>query len=126
MQERSGVSLAGTALCVCHSVQRAARAVTRLYDAALQPTGLRSTQFAVLVAIAKSEPVTISRLETLLGADQTTLSRGLAILKRLGYVTLAPGADRRERLAQLTPSGRQALDGAVPYWKRVQHAVVSR
>ena len=46
--------------CVCHKVRMAARAVTRAYDAALRPVGLRATQFAVLVAVATEGKVSVS------------------------------------------------------------------
>ena len=120
------LSLDGTGGCVCYHVRRTARSVTRLYDAALQPAGIRSTQFAVLVAVAKNEPVNISRLENLLGLDQTTLSRSLANLRATGHLALAAGADRRQRLARLTSKGRRTLGKALPYWRRVQRDVVSR
>ena len=40
------------ASCACHRVRTAARAVTRAYNEALRPVGLRATQLAVLVATA--------------------------------------------------------------------------
>ena len=39
-------------ICACAHLRSAARAVTQVYDAALQPTGLRATQVTLLVAIA--------------------------------------------------------------------------
>ena len=41
--------------CACHKVRMAARAVTRAYDDALRPLGLRASQLAVLVAINNNE-----------------------------------------------------------------------
>ncbi|HEY6250024.1 MAG TPA: MarR family winged helix-turn-helix transcriptional regulator, partial [Candidatus Angelobacter sp.] len=64
-------SLLGTGQCVCFQLRRASRAITQLYDAALQPAGIRSTQFALLVAVAKKEPITISELGGLLVIDST-------------------------------------------------------
>src|SRR5689334_4082927 len=40
------------ATCACSNVRKAARAVTQLYDDVLQPIGLRSTQFTLLIAVA--------------------------------------------------------------------------
>lgn len=79
-------SLSGTGLCVCLQLRRASRAVTQLYDAALQPSGLLSTQFALLAAVAKKEPITISELGDLLVIDSTTLRRSLGKLQRMGYL----------------------------------------
>ena len=41
--------------CACASLRRAARAVTQLYEAALQDTGLRATQFTLLQALERGE-----------------------------------------------------------------------
>lgn len=118
-------SLSGTGLCVCFQLRRASRAVTQLYDAALQPCGLRSTQFALLVAVAKKEPITISELGDLLVIDSTTLSRSLGKLQRMGHIDVVSGADRRERLVCLSHKGRHILSKSLPHWKKVQAKVVS-
>ena len=56
--------------CVCHKVRMAARAVTRAYDAALRPVGLRATQFAVLVAVATEGALSITALAQAMGMDR--------------------------------------------------------
>lgn len=112
-------------MCVCFQLRRTSRAVTQLYDAALKPSGLRSTQFALLVAVAKKRSITISDLGDLLVIDQTTLSRSLRNLQRMGHIDLVSGADRRERLVRLSPKGRRVLYKSLPYWGKVQAEVVS-
>src|ERR1700751_3034586 len=47
----------------------AARAVTRAYDEALRPVGLRSTQFTVLVAASVANGIPLNRLATMLGLE---------------------------------------------------------
>lgn len=119
-------TLAATWFCVCFQLRRSSRAVTQLYDAALQPSGIRSTQFALLVAIARKEPITISELGELLVIDSTTLSRSLRTLEQMGILKVVNGADRRERLVRLTSMGRRVLSKSLPYWRKVQRKVVSR
>jgi DNA-binding MarR family transcriptional regulator len=126
MQKENKLPLSGTEFCVCYHLRRTSRSITQLYDTALQPSGIRSTQFALLVAIAKKEPINISEMGELLGMDQTTLSRSLRNLAGVGHITLVPGVDRRERLASLTTKGRQVLRKALPYWRRIQREVVSK
>ncbi len=118
-------SLSGTGLCVSFQLRRTSRAITQLYDAALEPAGIRSTQFALLVAIAKKEPISISDLGDLLVIDPTTLSRSLPKLERMGHIKVVDGSDRRERLVRLTAKGHKALEKSVPYWRKVQSNVVS-
>jgi DNA-binding MarR family transcriptional regulator len=119
-------SLTGTGLCVCFQLRRTSRAITRLYDAALQPSGIRSTQFALLIAIAKKEPIGISELAEILVIDSTTLSRSLPKLERMGFIKMKSGSDRRERLLRLSAKGQSVLQESVPYWRKVQAEVVSK
>lgn len=118
-------SLLGTGQCVCFQLRRASRAITQLYDAALQPAGIRSTQFALLVAVAKKEPITISELGGLLVIDSTTLSRSLRKLEQMVLLKVVSGSDRRQRLVKLTAKGWRVLEKSVPYWKKVQAEVIS-
>jgi DNA-binding MarR family transcriptional regulator len=120
------LTLSGTGHCVCFQLRRTARTVTQLYDAALEPAGIRSTQFAMLVAIAKKEPIVISELAEVLAIDSTTLSRSLPTLRRMGHIKLIQGNDRRKRLVGLTAKGRRVLEHSVPLWEKVQREVVSR
>ena len=53
----SKLDLNGTGYCGSFNFRRTARAVTKLYDMALQESGIRSTQFSILVGIAKNQPV---------------------------------------------------------------------
>jgi DNA-binding MarR family transcriptional regulator len=120
------VSLTGTGLCVCFQLRRTSRAITQLYDAALQPSGIRSTQFALLVAIAKKEPIRISELSEIVVIDTTTLSRSLRKLERMGHLKIVSGSDRRERLVRMTAKGQAVLGESVSCWRKIQEKVVSR
>jgi len=119
------LSLTGTGLCVCFQLRKASRAITKLYDAALQPSGIRSTQFALLVAVAKKTPISISALGDLLVIDATTLSRSLRKLEQTGYIKMIEGEDGRERLVRITTKGWAVLQESLPYWKKIQTEVVS-
>jgi hypothetical protein len=48
-----GNQLAGIDQCNCFTVRRAARQISRFYDAHLQPTGLRITQFLTLAILSE-------------------------------------------------------------------------
>lgn len=113
-------------MCVCFQLRKASRAITQLYDAAFQECGIRSTQFALLVAIAKEEPITFTDLGELMVIDPTTLSRSLRKLESAGQVKIASGRDRRERWVRLSGKGRRVMEESVPHWRKVQAAVVSR
>ncbi len=102
----------------------ATRAVTQLYDDALRPSGLRVTQYGVLAAIARQGESTVGGLANALAVDQTTLTRGIALLERGGMVERAPHADSRVKSLRLTARGRAALEEARPMWAAAQDAVL--
>jgi DNA-binding MarR family transcriptional regulator len=110
--------------CACRHVRRTARAVTELYDRTLRPSGLRITQFTLLVAVAVSEPVPISRLADALTLDRTTLARDLRPLTDRGLVEIRPGEDRRTRMIRLTGQGRDAIGRVYPLWQSAQARIV--
>ena len=109
--------------CALFNVRRAARAVTEIYEAALSPSGVHATQFALLVAIQNYEPVPMSALAHGIGTDRTTLTRTLKPLQENGWVTIVSGKDRRTQEVRLTDAGRDALATAVPFWERAQTQV---
>lgn len=114
------------ATCACSNVRKAARAVTQLFDEVLQPTGLRSTQFTLLIAVALLGEAPMTQVAEALVMDRTTLARNLKPLESQGLLTIEAGIDRRRRLVRLTERGRQALARALPYWEQAQHQVVTR
>lgn len=108
--------------CACAELRRAARAVTRLYDAALRPTGLRGTQFTLLQALGfAGNPLRQGVLGEILALDITTLSRTLRPLEEAKWIRSFAGADSRERYIELTPQGRRVLERATPAWESAQH-----
>src|SRR5438067_13188454 len=114
------------ATCACLHVRKAARAITQLYDEVLQPTGLRSTQFNLLVAVALAGEAPVTRLAEVLVMDRTTLTRNLKPLESQGLLTIDAGTDRRTHQVRLTARGRQALERALRYWEQAQGQVVTR
>ena len=106
--------------CACANLRRATRAVTQLYDDELRESGLRTTQFTLLQALALTGTITQRRLGELLSLDSTTLTRTLRPLVGRGWVRSVSGMDRRERHFQLTVAGRRELGGARPQWVRAQ------
>ena len=107
--------------CICASMRRATRAVTRLYDRQLREVDLRSTQFTLLQALHTAGTVTQGDLDSLLSLDSTTLSRSLQPLVEAGWVKSERGEDQRERHLRLTASGERKYQEALPAWRRAQY-----
>src|SRR5919108_3559674 len=110
--------------CACRRLRGAARAVTRLFDDALRPTGLRATQFTLLVAAQLRGGALISELAETLALDRTSVTRELSVLERRGLVSITPGEDRRARVVEVTEDGEAALAAGYPRWREAQSRVL--
>lgn len=113
------------AVCACFNFRKASRAVTQLFDEMLAPTGLRSTQFVVLVAINLHEPVGPAALARELVLDRSTLSRNLKPLIAEGLVRVRPNGQRAHVIG-LTAKGKQRIGQALPLWEQAQGAFVEQ
>jgi len=112
--------------CMCASFRRAARALTQLYDDALRPLGLRTTQFTILQALSLAGEVSQGQLGEILALDSTTLTRTLAIMRHRKWIDTRRGRDGRERLLSLSEAGRAQLDHVSPAWLSVQDRLQSQ
>lgn len=112
--------------CVCFQAKRGMRSLTKAYDAALRPCGLRSTQFSMLGVVKTFGPLSSAKLGELMVLDKTTLPRSLSLLAREGFIEMRQGEDKREKLLTMTAKGELALRRAYPLWKTVQDRVMKR
>jgi len=110
--------------CACFNMRRAARLVTQRFDRAFRDSNLTANQFSVLMASYSQEDILLTRLAKTLGMERTTLSRNLSILERRKMVSIAMGADRRERRIAITKKGITLLERTLPLWQRAQNEVV--
>ena len=113
--------------CLCLHLQRAARAVARIFDEALRPFDLTNQQFSLLMSLNRPEPPPLGPVAALLGIDRTTLTAALKPLQRRDLVAMIVGEkDSRRRLLAITPEGIAVLAAAVPVWKRTHAALDAR
>lgn len=107
--------------CHCFAVRRAARQVSRLYDAHLDPTGLRITQFLIMAALSEAGQASVNDLAERLDIERTAMGKMIALLERDEYVAVAPSQDdKRIRLVTLTKEGRALFERASPLWYEAQ------
>ena len=107
--------------CNCTALRKATRRISQLYDTALAPSGLKTTQRAILAQLGRSEPVTVGQLAEALVMDAGALAHTLKPLERerLVAVTVDP-SDRRNRLIKLTRQGRARLAESDALWAKTQ------
>lgn len=108
--------------CTCFHLRRATRRVTQIYDRELAAVELSLNQYSILRRAGES-PRTLGSLADELGMDRTTLTRNLKPLLAAGLLVETRGEDARQRLLQLSDTGRQRLAAARPHWQRAQRII---
>lgn len=86
-------------------------------------TGLRGTQFSMLVVLARGGPMPVGRMAKLLGVDRTTLTRNLKPLEKQRWIEFSGDADARMRVVAITAKGRHVARAALPLWRKAQTSV---
>lgn len=119
-------NLSETSECLCLASRRAARTITREFDRALRPEGLRATQFTLLASLALKGPQSIGALARLIGVERTTLTRNLAVAEARSLVAVRPGTDARSQVASITAKGRQTLNRAFKVWRKTQAELTAK
>jgi DNA-binding MarR family transcriptional regulator len=112
--------------CYCATLRQAARAVTVLYEDLLRDSGLHATQYTALQVLDLAPELTTTELAQVIGIDQTTATRTLALIKRKGLARDTVGSDRRERRWVLTAKGQAQLHALRPKWEAAQEAFEKR
>ena len=111
----------GVDQCNCFTVRKAARQISRLYDAYLQPSGLRITQFLTLATLNEQQSASVNALAERLDIERTAMGKMIGFLERDGFVKMRPSpTDGRIRMVALTPEGADLFERAAPLWLEAQ------
>lgn len=118
------------AVCLNFNLRRTSRAVTQYYDEALKPTGVKVTQFTILMAIASEsagrsghEGGSITNIARLAMVDRTTLTRSLKILEDDKLIEIRKAQPGNKRRVIITPKGVKKMKEIYPYWFRAQRSL---
>ena len=107
--------------CAGMQLRMAERLVSRFLEAQLQKSGLSIAQFSLMAQVAAARDDTVNALAERMGLDQSTLSRNLQALERLGLVEIVVAeTDLRRRAVWLTETGVRRLQAALPVWREAQ------
>jgi DNA-binding MarR family transcriptional regulator len=109
--------------CNATALRQASRRLTQLYDVALEPCGLRSTQLAILSELAywSADAPTLAELADALAIDRSSLGHNLRPLEREGLVVLGESAvDGRRRHIALTSKGKAKWREGLRLWRVAQ------
>ena len=109
--------------CIAVRLRLLNRAVTRIYDDALRPLGIKVSQMNILVAAGKlgiARPADVCKR---LHLEASTLSRNVERMVARGWLEVVPDEDGRAQPFRLSRKGRELLRRAIPAWKRAQEDV---
>ena len=106
--------------CIATRLRMADRVITKVYDDALRPLGLKVTQMSMLVVAEDRGLIRQSEVGAELRLDDSTLSRNLERMRVNGWLEEVAGDDARVHSYRLTEAGRVLLDKAIPAWRGAQ------
>lgn len=107
--------------CNNASLRKAARRLGKLYDAVLDPSGLKATQFSLVTQIYDLGSPTMAELAKSLLMDLSAMRHSLGPLMRNGLVRLrVEPKDRRVKRVVLTPAGVAKFKEAMQLWQKAQ------
>jgi DNA-binding MarR family transcriptional regulator len=109
---------------LCFAVYSANLALNRLNKPVLDELGLTYPQYLVLVVLYEQDNQTVSALGDKLFLDSSTLTPLLKRLEALGHLTRQRNPeDERQVHVRLTPRGRKAREGALPFRSELVKAI---
>lgn len=106
--------------CIALRMRLANRVITKAYDDALRPFGLRVTQLALLAMAEDRGILRQSELCEQLQISDSALSRNLERMKVNGWIEPTGGETAREHPYRITKTGRKLLLQALPAWQQAQ------
>ncbi|MEN5082571.1 MarR family winged helix-turn-helix transcriptional regulator [Bosea sp. TWI1241] len=108
--------------CVVLHVRMTARAVTRAYDEAMRPSGLKITQFVLLSALSTGQWRSVTELAERFALERTSLTRNLQLLAAEALIERCECKGRAQTYL-VTEKGRAAIENAIPYWRLAQERI---
>lgn len=106
--------------CIAVRVRLLNRVVTKLYDDALRPFGLKASQLNILIVTAKLGLARPAHVCELLQLDASTLSRNVEKMRANGWLEIVSEDDGRKQPFRLTGAGRELIARATPGWETAQ------
>jgi DNA-binding MarR family transcriptional regulator len=96
------------------------RVMTGLYERALKPFDIKTSQVAILVLLSirgESSPSDIGRT---LQMEKSTISRNIGRMRKKGWLEITAVNDRASQVIKATPKGRDLIGAVHAEWTRAQ------
>jgi DNA-binding MarR family transcriptional regulator len=106
--------------CAAYRLRVVNRAITRIYDEALRPFGLRIAQLNTLVVVMESGGITPNELSQRMHMDASTVSRNVERMCQNGWLELVSLEDARSHAIHMTAKGQKLVREASVAWEKAQ------
>ncbi|WP_040833450.1 MarR family winged helix-turn-helix transcriptional regulator [Nocardia brevicatena] len=106
--------------CMAVRARLISRALTSLYDGALDSHGLTIAQVNLLAALGKVGPCPPSKLGEVLQLDRSTVSRNLNLLLKHGLIETVSSDAKGIREVALSRAGQAKIESVMPEWRQAQ------
>ncbi len=106
--------------CVAFRLRVMNRAISRIYDEALRPFGLRIAQLNTLVVVMETGGITPNELSNRMHMDASTVSRNVERMCNNGWLELVCLEDARSHEIRITAKGKRLLKEVGPAWNKAQ------
>jgi len=102
--------------CLLLNTIKAARSLSRRYDARLKPYRVTVAQFTVMMLVRHNEGKAINAIAKRIAMERTTLTRNIDLLARKGLVVKEFAKKGNVKTCRLTDTGDALLDELIPVW----------
>ncbi len=110
--------------CIAVRMRLLNRVVTKTYDDALRPLGIKTSQLNILVVTARLGLARPAEISDRLKMDISTVSRNVDRMRAKGWIEVVDDEhDARAHQFRLSAPGRQLLEKVKPAWEKAQAEV---
>ncbi len=110
--------------CIAARMRLLNRVVTKTYDDALRPLGIKTSQLNILVVTARLGLAPPAEISDRLKMDISTVSRNVDRMRAKGWIEVVEDEqDARAHQFRLSAPGRQLLEKVKPAWEKAQAKV---
>ena len=106
--------------CLMTRTRRISRVITNLFDQELRPYGLSSSQFSLLVLIARMGGASRAEIGRANHQERSTSTRNLQLVLDQGWAEEVVPEKGRSRPIVISKAGRDLLAEAMPAWRVAQ------
>lgn len=106
--------------CLMTRTRRISRVITSLFDQELRPYGLSSSQFSLLVLIARMGGASRAEIGRANHQERSTSTRNLQLVLDQGWAEEVVPEKGRSRPIVISRAGRDMLAQAMPAWRAAQ------